>query len=114
MISERMRKTALLGACAATMLVTAPGDAAERGRMLRNAYGCQLRDDYAAFDDLSTSRDETGATQYMATMISLLRCRSLRAGLPVLITSEGWAGLVCVQPSDQSVCLWTTQEAVGD
>ena len=50
----------------------------------------------------------------MATMISLLRCRSLRAGLPVLITSEGWAGLVCVQPSDQSVCLWTTQEAVGD
>ena len=107
-------KTALFGACAATLFLTGPGETAERGRMLRNAYACQIRDDYAAFDDLSTSRDETGATQYMATMISLLRCRSLRAGLPVLITSEGWAGLVCVQPPDQGACLWTTQEVVGD
>ena len=114
MISDPVRKTALLGACAAAMLLAAPGDAAEPGRMLRSAYACQVRGDYEAFEDLRTTRDETAAAQYMATMVSLLRCRSLRAGLPVLVSDEAWAGLVCVQPPDQGTCLWTTQEAVGD
>ncbi len=107
-------KTALLGACAATLFLTGPGETAERGRMLRNAYACQIRDDYAAFEDLRTTRDGIEASQYMSAMLALLRCRSLQAGVPVLIAGETWDGLVCVQPPDQGACLWTTQEVVGD